>query len=103
MTVKAISLSTIEVTIVIQKFDAEGNLLLRFGSTGTVTDSFQDRTYGTTYSIIFMLTILRQGHTVVVEKSTLVQKFDTNGKFITKWGSIGKGRRSIQGSRTLAA
>jgi len=74
----------------IQKFDKDGNLLLKFGSTGTDDGQFSEIEHMATdkFDNIFV-NDPQSGKTGSGEPR--VQKFDSNGNFITKWGSYGKG------------
>jgi DNA-binding beta-propeller fold protein YncE len=74
----------------IQKFDTNGKLLLRFGSTGTGDGQF---------SMMEHIAVDKFDNIYVNDPqpgangsgNPRVQKFDTNGNFITKWGSYGSG------------
>jgi len=74
----------------VQKFDKDGNLLLKFGSTGTDDGQFSEIEHMATdkFDNIFV-NDPQSGKTGSGEPR--VQKFDSNGNFITKWGSYGKG------------
>jgi DNA-binding beta-propeller fold protein YncE len=74
----------------IQKFDTNGKLLLKFGSTGKGDGQFSEMEH---------LAVDKFDNIYVNDPQSgpsgsgnpRVQKFDTNGNFITKWGSYGSG------------
>jgi DNA-binding beta-propeller fold protein YncE len=74
----------------VQKFDADGNFLLKFGSTGTANNQFSEVEHMATdkYDNIYV-NDPQLGDTGSGKPS--VKKFNTNGNFITKFGSLGKG------------
>ena len=72
----------------VQKFDSEGNFLLKFGSEGSGDGQFSHAEHIATdkYDNIYV-NDPQSDETGSGEPR--VQKFDTNGNFITKWGSKG--------------
>lgn len=72
----------------IQKFDPDGNFLLAFGSNGTGDGQFSEAEHMATdkFDNIYV-NDAQAGDTA--SNQPRVQKFDSNGKFITKWGSNG--------------
>jgi tripartite motif-containing protein 71 len=74
----------------VQKFDKDGNFILKFGSTGTGDGQFSEIEHMATdkFDNIFV-NDPQSGNTGSGEPR--VQKFDSNGNFITKWGSYGRG------------
>jgi len=70
----------------IQKFDSNGKLLLKWGSKGNGDGQFKDP---------WGVAIDAQGNVYVDDGANAygndrIQKFDSNGKFLVKWGSSGK-------------
>jgi DNA-binding beta-propeller fold protein YncE len=74
----------------IQKFDPNGKLLLRFGSTGTADGQFSEMEHMAVdkFDNIYVNDPQSGPNGSYVPR---VQKFDTNGNFITKFGSYGSG------------
>lgn len=74
----------------VQKFDSEGNFLLKFGSEGTGDGQFSHVEHIATdkYDDIYINDPQSDKTGSGIPR---VQKFDTNGNFITKWGSMGTG------------
>jgi tripartite motif-containing protein 71 len=74
----------------VQKFDKDGNFLLKFGSTGTGNSQFSEVEHMATdkYNNIYV-NDPQLGDTGSGKPS--VKKFNTNGNFITKFDSFGKG------------
>jgi DNA-binding beta-propeller fold protein YncE len=74
----------------IQKFDPDGNFLMRFGSTGKGNGQFSQMEHMTVdkFDNIYVNDPQSGPNGSGIPR---VQKFDTNGHFITKWGSYGKG------------
>jgi DNA-binding beta-propeller fold protein YncE len=67
----------------IQKFDADGNFITKWGSEGTGDGQF----YGPNG-----IAVDSRGNVYVADSyNNRIQKFDSNGNFITKWGSEGTG------------
>ncbi len=74
----------------IQKFDTNGKLLLNFGATGTDDGQFSEMEH---------IAVDKFDNIYVNDPQSgpsgsgnpRIQKFDTNGNFITKWGSYGSG------------
>jgi DNA-binding beta-propeller fold protein YncE len=79
----------------VQKFDSDGNFLLKFGSEGHGDGQFLVMEHMATDKFDNIYVNDPQGeerHREAGEGGTpRVQKFDTNGNFITKWGSNGTG------------
>jgi tripartite motif-containing protein 71 len=74
----------------IQKFDKDGNFLLQFGSEGTGNGQFSEIEHMATdkFDNIYVNDPQSGPTSSGIPR---VQKFDTNGNFITKWGSYGSG------------
>ena len=74
----------------VQKFDTNGKLLLKFGSTGKGNGQFSamEHTAVDKFDNIYV-NDPQSGPSG--SGNPRVQKFDTNGNFITKWGSYGSG------------
>jgi len=67
----------------VQKFDLNGNFILRWKGSDNDDDGLLDRPHG--------ITVDSNNHIYVTEFGNhRVQKFDTNGSLITKWGQKGK-------------
>jgi hypothetical protein len=66
----------------IQKFDSEGNYLLKWGYLGSGDGQFASPQG---------LHVDASGNVYVAEGNQRIQKFDGNGGFLTKWGSLGTG------------
>ena len=73
----------------IEKFDANGNFLSQWGSQGTGDGQFLDAG---------AITVDQQGYIYVTDNqqnaggpTNQVSKFDSNGKFLLKWGGPGRG------------
>jgi DNA-binding beta-propeller fold protein YncE len=85
----------------VQKFDPDGNFLLKFGSTGTSNSQFSEVEHMATdkFDDIYVndpqLGVNGSGN-------PSVKKFDTNGNFITKFGSLGKGNGQFTDPEHLA-
>jgi DNA-binding beta-propeller fold protein YncE len=75
----------------VQKFDSEGNFLLSFGSEGHDDGQFLVMEHMATDKFDNIYVADPQGEEEQRERGEggipRVQKFDTNGNFITKWGS----------------
>ena len=74
----------------IQKFDSSGNFLLKWGSpriiNGIHLGSAGDGQFNNPYGVA----VDDSGNVYVSDSSNQrVQKFDSSGNFITKWGSFG--------------
>ncbi len=67
----------------IQKFDTDGNFVLKFGSYGTENGQFNHPT-GVAVDVTGNIYILDCGN-------NRVEKFDSSGLFITSWGTYGTG------------
>lgn len=74
----------------VQKFDANGTFLLKFGSTGKNDGQFAEVEHMTTdkYDNIYVNDPQSGPDGSGMPR---IQKFDTYGHFITKWGSYGSG------------
>ena len=85
----------------IQKFDANGSFILKWGTWGT-----GDGQFGYPGGIA----VDTSGNVYVTEKSidgfgpcsSRVQKFDANGVFVTKWGSLGTGSSQFSDPHGIA-
>jgi DNA-binding beta-propeller fold protein YncE len=79
----------------VQKFDSDGNFLLKFGSEGHGDGQFFVIEHMATDKFNNIYVNDPQGEEAEREMGEAgiprVQKFDTNGNFITKWGSYGTG------------
>ena len=71
------------------KFDPTGKLLMQWGSKGTADGQFVMSGLQGTDTTGFVA-VDSQGNVYVTENNR-VQKFDSNGKFLTKWGKAGSG------------
>ena len=73
----------------VQKFDSEGNFLLMWGSEGSGKEQFGDilnHREG-------RLAVDTQGNVYVIDlQNSRVQKFDSNGHYLTQWGTKGYGK-----------
>ena len=85
----------------VQKFDSDGEFLLKFGSTGKGNNQFSEVEHMATdkYDNIYV-NDPQLGDTGSGNPS--VKKFDTYGKFITKFGSLGKGNGKFTDPEHLA-
>ena len=74
----------------IQKFDTNGNFLMKFGSTGTGDGQFSQMEHMAVdkFDNIYVNDPQSGPNGSGIPR---VQKFDTNGHFIIKWGSYGRG------------
>ncbi|HEY9480638.1 MAG TPA: TIGR03790 family protein [Candidatus Paceibacterota bacterium] len=74
----------------IQKFDSSGSFVTKWGSAGSGDGQFQPVfTNGINY---FPIAVDTAGNVYVGDPNNKrIQKFDSSGNFITKWGSIGSG------------
>jgi hypothetical protein len=90
-----------EETTAFKKFDTNGNLILAFGSTGKSDGQFSEIEHMATdkFHNIYV-NDPQEGDTG--SGSPRVQKFDTNGNFITKWGSYGTGNGQFKDPEHLA-
>jgi len=71
----------------IQKFDCTGKFLLMWGSRGSGDGQFLFRDRGHYGAVA----VDREGRVYVADHNYRIQKFDSNGTFIAKWGSQGNG------------
>jgi DNA-binding beta-propeller fold protein YncE len=85
----------------IQKFDPEGNFILGFGSTGTGDGQFAEVEHMATDKFDNIYVNDPQKGAAGNDQPR-VQKFDTNGNFITKWGSYGTGNGQFKDPEHLA-
>jgi sugar lactone lactonase YvrE len=74
----------------IQKFDKDGNLIGKFGVKGREDGQFLHPVGLAVDSSGNVYTLESQGAAGLASGNNRVQKFDSNGEFITKWGSLGK-------------
>jgi tripartite motif-containing protein 71 len=72
----------------IQKFDCNGQFLMKLGSRGSGEGQFVFHDRGGHFGAV---TADRQGHIYVADHNFRIQKFTTDGKFLTHWGSKGSG------------
>ena len=71
----------------VQKFDSDGNFLLKWGSKGSGDGQFEDpEEYYITQDIV---TDSKDNVYVADFYTDRIQKFDSNGNFLTEWGSEG--------------
>ena len=78
----------------IQKFDAHGKFITKWGSMGTDEGEFMEP-YG--------IAVDSSGNLYVADTfNNRIQKFDAHGKFITKWGSKGTGEGDFMEPYCLA-
>ena len=71
----------------IQKFDSNGNFLMQFGTPGTGNGEFQfieDMAFDSNDNLYVVDNLEGSG-----TPSSRVQKFDSNGNYLTQWGSQG--------------
>ena len=79
----------------IQKFDSNGNFLLKWGSKGT-----EDGQFISPYEVA----VDSQGNVYVIDdRRDDVQKFDSNGNFLLKWGGHGTGDGQLTNTGGIAA
>jgi tripartite motif-containing protein 71 len=77
----------------IQKFDAQGKFLAKWGSFGSSNGQFIE---------IADIAIDDQGHVYVSDyQNDTIQKFSTDGKFLLKWGSPGTDVGQFRGAGTI--
>lgn len=78
----------------IQKFDANGNFLTKWGSYGTSDGQFETPVG---------IAVDKQSNVYVADTgNSRVQKFDANGNFLTKWGHEGGNDGEFEGPTNLA-
>jgi tripartite motif-containing protein 71 len=85
----------------VQKFDPDGNFILGFGSTGTGDGQFAEVEHMATDKFDNIYVNDPQKGAAGNDQPR-VQKFDTNGNFITKWGSYGIGNGQFKDPEHLA-
>lgn len=72
----------------VQKFDSKGNFLLMWGSEGSGKGDFGDSLDAHKGH----LAVDTQGNVYVIDlKNVRIQKFDSNGNYLTQWGTEGLG------------
>jgi sugar lactone lactonase YvrE len=77
-----------------KKFGKEGQLISKWGSTGTGDGQFVKPT---------AMDIDSENNLYIVDTgNNRIQKFDTDGNFILKWGSYGKGKGQFDNARGIA-
>ena len=73
----------------VQKFDSEGNFILKWGSNGTGDGQFRFNSHYGKFAVSY------EGEETYIfvldAHNNRIQKFDTEGNFILKWGSSGTG------------
>ena len=75
----------------IQKFDSDGNFITKWGSGGSGDGQFSFNTRND-FSRGLGITVDSNGNVYVADiENVRIQKFDSDGNFITKWGSEGSG------------
>src|SRR5688572_22029330 len=72
----------------VQKFDRDGNFLLMWGDSGAGDGQFMFQASPAHYGSI---TVDKDGYVYVTDHHNRVQKFDTNGTFLMKFGETGYG------------
>ena len=78
----------------VQKFDADGNFILNWGSYGTGDGQFIEPVG---------VAVSSDGYVYVTDYyHNRVQKFDADGNFILKWGSCGEGEGQFRNPRGIA-
>lgn len=77
----------------VQKYDASGQPMLRWGIQGTGVGQFQSPS---------SITVDRQGHVYVYDTLGRIQKFDATGKVLAVWGVRGDGDAEFRMGATLA-
>ena len=82
----------------VQKFDSAGAYVAQWGASGTGDGQF-DTVFGITIDSSDNLYVGDVGVNVSQKR---IQKFNTSGAFITKWGSSGSGNGQFNGLRGLA-
>ena len=97
----------------IQKFDSNGNFITKWGSYGEVCypDGYyycigyapDDPAGNGKFAANQAVAVDSAGYVYVAEKGNhRIQKFDSNGNFITKWGSLGSGDGQFNGPYAIA-
>ena len=83
----------------IQKFDSKGNFITKWGSKGSGDGQFKEST-----NIIEQAIAVDSSDNVYVTDffNNRIQKFDSKGNFITKWGSEGIGDGEFNGPDGIA-
>ena len=79
----------------VQKYDSNGHFLNSIGKAGSGDGEFKFKAPGATE---VALAIDTQDNLYVSDLNYRIQKFDSSGKFLMKWGSEGKGDGQFQGS-----
>ena len=83
----------------IQKFDSNGNFMMKWGSNGTDDGQFGESRFGGPFS---HLSIDTSRNVYMADSGNdRIQKFDSNGNFITKWGSKGSGDGEFLGPQNV--
>ncbi len=78
----------------IQKFDSSGNFIKGWGSYKTFTPGDGQ------FSVLRGIAVDKQGNVYATDSASAassVQKFDSNGTFIKKWGTVGNGEGQFKG------
>jgi tripartite motif-containing protein 71 len=82
----------------VQKFDSDGNFLLMWGSPGNENGQFL-----ITIPDEGRLAVDTQGYVYVLDDSNFrIQKFDSNGNFLTKWGTRGNAEGQFEEPSDIA-
>ncbi|MDJ1471118.1 DUF7619 domain-containing protein [Xanthocytophaga flava] len=77
----------------IHKLDQDGNILLKFGSTGTADEQFQR---------VWKLCVNSKGEIYTIDSGhTRIQKFDSTGRFLLTFGERGSGNGQFYNPQAL--
>ncbi|MEK7745719.1 MAG: 6-bladed beta-propeller, partial [Elusimicrobiota bacterium] len=84
----------------VQKFDSSGNFLAKWGSQGTTEGKF-DAPWGVAADASGYVYVA-DGSNGISKKNHRVQKFDSSGNFLAKWGDLGTFQGLLNSPRGLA-
>lgn len=88
----------------VQKFNGQGRFLTTWGTPGSGDGQFSFRlSFGTSSNVGGGIAVDGQGHVYVSDLLQRIQKFDSNGAFISQWGVRGNRPAEFDGSVQLAA